>query len=364
MTEPLSDVEARVVSGELWREFCDLLAQAGEVVTGPGRPDDVLDRTEGFRMLTRLLRGALETYLEHADPSHPNLVCTCHETIKVVAENPDNLYLGASIDGRREYRIWGTRGDARWISFNTFAGGGFGAGGPGTGTTLHEDQIDFAPDGSFEVVLSEREHPGTWLPIVADTKSVTIRQTFARKGIDQPADLHIEVIGSDGAPPAPLRAEKLTRALLTAGHYVRAVSGMGASWAERASSAPNEWVDQETETMAFKDPQITYHQAYFSISPDEALVVEFTPPPCDYWMIALHNFWMETLDYTNHTITLNNHTAQVEPDGSVRCVIAMRDPGMPNWLDSAGHRHGLVGVRWVGDDVPDVLPTSRVIQLD
>ena len=37
---------------------------------------------------------------------------------------------------------------------------------------------------------------------------------------------------------------------------------------------------------------------------------------------------------------------------------------MPNWLDTAGHQRGTVGVRWVGPDVVDVLPTTRVVKLD
>jgi hypothetical protein len=71
---------------------------------------------------------------------------------------------------------------------------------------------------------------------------------------------------------------------------------------------------------------------------------------------------METLDYVHHQSTLNCHSAKLEPDGSVRFVIADRDPGVPNWLDTAGHRHGTVGVRWVGPDVVDVLPTTRVVK--
>ena len=74
----------------------------------------------------------------------------------------------------------------------------------------------------------------------------------------------------------------------------------------------------------------------------EALVVEIDPPACEYWMIALHNHWMETLDYVHHQATLNCHTAQ---------------------LDTAGHHRGTVGVRWVGPDVIDVLPSTRVVKV-
>lgn len=87
------------------------------------------------------------------------------------------------------------------------------------------------------------------------------------------------------------------------------------------------------------------------------------PPECDYWMIALHNHWMETLDYVHHQATLNCHSAVLETDGSARFVVARRDPGVPNWLDTAGHSRGTVGVRSVGPDVVDVLPSTRVVAL-
>ena len=65
-------------------------------------------------------------------------------------------------------------------------------------------------------------------------------------------------------------------------------------------------------------------------------------------MFVLSNHWLETLDYTRHRITLNNHTAKLEPDGTVKLIVAARDPGHPNWLDTAGHARGTIGVRWVG----------------
>jgi hypothetical protein len=117
------------------------------------------------------------------------------------------------------------------------------------------------------------------------------------------------------------------------------------------------------ETDKFKDPQIKWHQAYFDLAEDEMLVVEVTPPECEYWMIALHNHWMETLDYVHHQSTLNCHSAELEPDGSARFVVAHHDPGVSNWLDTAGHHRGTVGVRWVGPNVQDVLPSTRVVKV-
>ncbi|MGI8662164.1 MAG: DUF1214 domain-containing protein [Acidimicrobiales bacterium] len=359
----MDEVTQKVVDGTAWREFCDLLADAGESILAAGNPDDPLDRTEGFRMLTRLLRGSLESHLEHKRPAYPELICTCHETIKIVGENPDNHYLGASLDGRFDYRIRGTRGEAKWISFNLFSGAGFGGGGPGTGATLHEEQMHIERDGSFEVIVSQREHPGNWLRSEPDTRSIAIRQTFLDKRRQEHAVMHIERIGADDSPPPPLTPEALYEALVIVGHYVKIVAGIGAQWAVRQAQWPNVFTDEAEDelTHKFKDPQIKWHQAYFDLADDEALVVEVTPPECDYWMIALHNHWMETLDYVNHQAALNCHSAQLGPDGSVRFVVAHRDPGVPNWLDTAGHKRGTVGVRWVGPNVVDILPATRVV---
>ena len=37
----------------------------------------------------------------------------------------------------------------------------------------------------------------------------------------------------------------------------------------------------------------------------------------------------------------------VDPDGRFRCVIAHRDPGVPNWLDACGHPEGMIQYRFV-----------------
>jgi len=360
---PMDEATQKVVDGTAWREFCGLLADAGGAILAEGNPADPLDRAEGFRMLTRLLRGALESKLEYGRATEPELICTCHETIKIVGENPDNHYLGASLDGRYDYRIRGTRGEAKWISFNLFSGAGFGGGGPGTGATLHEEQMHIGSDGTFEVIISQDEHPGNWLRSEADTRSLAVRQTFLDKRHQRHADMQIERVDGDGAPGDPLTTEELYLSLIYAGLYVKGVAEIGAQWATRQSQWPNVFTDEAelAETDKFKDPQIKWHQAYFDLADDEMLVIEMTPPACEYWMIALHNHWMETLDYVHHQTTLNCHSARLELDGSARFVVAHRDPGVPNWLDTAGHRRGTVGVRWVGPDVVDVLPSTRVV---
>ena len=80
INDTTDDAVSRLLSGEIWRSFCDDLKAAGDDVLRPG-VNDPLDVAEGFRMLTRLLRGTLEERLEWAFPANPSLISTCHETI-------------------------------------------------------------------------------------------------------------------------------------------------------------------------------------------------------------------------------------------------------------------------------------------
>ncbi len=98
----------------------------------------------------------------------------------------------------------------------------------------------------------------------------------------------------------------------------------------------------------------------WTLGPEEALLVEVTPPEGLYWSISLGNAWWETIDYGAHQSSLNGHQAIVDDDGTLRAVIAHDDPGVPNWLDTAGHSAGPVILRCVRTESAPV-PTTRVI---
>ena len=64
----MSNATDKVMDGSVWRDFCRALEAAGDVVLKADAAANPLDRAEGFRYLTRLLRIALEMNLEWADP--------------------------------------------------------------------------------------------------------------------------------------------------------------------------------------------------------------------------------------------------------------------------------------------------------
>ena len=361
------DIAARrVVRGEAWDEFCDTLKAAGAALTFPGAPQDPFNQAEGYRYLSRIARAGLLAFVEHADARAPVLHRVVDEVTKLGADNPDNFYQTAALDGRYEYRITGRRNTIAYLSFGTQSGTyGEGGGLPPTGH-IDSDRIEMDADGNFELVLSARPQPENWLPMTPATGTLVVRQTFLDRESERPAELRIERIDcpEHERRPAPLTPRQLDEGLSKAGALVAGAPLLFAKWARDFQTHSNAlpMFDPEVSLAAGGDPNITYYHSHWAIAEDEALVIEVMPPECEYWNFQLNNYWMESLDYRHHRIHTNKHLAHREDDNSVRLIVAHEDPGRPNWLETAGHLSGTMCFRWVrAKEKPQ--PRTRLVTL-
>jgi hypothetical protein len=357
------DAVERIMSGRSWEEFCDTLKSAGQTILAEGQPANELDRSEGFRYLSRLTRAALESFVEYADPLAPVLHRPVHETAKIGADNPDNYYQTAALRGDCEYRISGSRGTIHYLDFATQSGGVASSGDSVQGGHLDAADLAIEPDGTFELHISCEPREGNWLRMTPDTTSLIVRQTYLDRDAETPADLRIERVGGN-AKPAPLSAAALDAGLARAAGLVVSCAALFSGWAAGFQKHTNQLpkFDDAISMGAGGDPNICYYHSYWQLAPEEALVIEATPPPCEFWNFQLDNHWMESLDYRHHRIHVNKHTARYRDDGSVRIVVAHRDPGVENWIDTAGHSQGTMCFRWIrAEHHPQ--PQTRVVKL-
>jgi hypothetical protein len=65
-----------------------------------------------------------------------------------------------------------------------------------------------------------------------------------------------------------------------------------------------------------------------------------------YFGFQLANLWGESVDYTYRFGSLNGQQCEVDDDGVTRIVVAHRDPGVPNWIDTSGLPEGFLTPRW------------------
>ena len=103
-----------------------------------------------------------------------------------------------------------------------------------------------------------------------------------------------------------------------------------------------------------------YAGGVFEIEEGEALIIENSIPIApNYIGFQIGNLWGESIEYGNQVGSLNGAQTEVDADGVIRLVIAHEDPGVPNWLDTTGHREGFLTPRWAYSEQPppDQWPT-------
>ena len=352
-----------VLNGEAWRNFCAELASIGDLVLDPSNPANPIDRAEGFRYLTRLLRLGLEQHVEARDPSFPFFYQLSHTTAKIGADNPDNVYWNARISGQYEYRITVKRGTMAYFSIlaNAFRYQEDGTN-VATGKLIDSD-IEWGPDGVAELIASCTPQPKNWLRLEPDANMIIVRQSYLDRANEKPGEFKIERIGGP-ATPAPLDPAALGAGLRETAAFVRGIAATFIDWSKLFQQHPNQFpdIDQQMFQRGGGATDIYYAHTYWKLEPDEALIIEVTPPECYYWNFQLDNWWMESLDYRFLSVTLNKTTAKLEPDGRLIIVVAAEDPGFGNWIDTAGHTEGTGLLRWAGA-TEHPLPTTRVVKL-
>lgn len=359
-----ADARDRVVSGQVWDDFCDTLKRAGQLVLRPEAPISPLDRAEGFRYLSRLLRIGLEMHLEYADPDFPGFLAPSHETGKIGADNPDNLYLMARINGRNRYRIRGERGSVAYLTLGSQKGGYETNGRMEQTGFIDAAKMQIDANGRFEIILStEAPASGNWLKIELESNAVIVRQTFVDRATEQAARLHIERLDAD-ARPRPLSPERLEAGLGNAVRFVEGTAKLFADWAQSYQPHTNQLpsADQALCQAVGGDPNIHYYHSHWALAGDEVLVIHVARiPECRLWNLQINNYWMESLDYRYHRICHNQSSATLDAGGGVTLVLAHEDTGHPNGLETAGHSTGTMCFRWVGAS-EHVQPTTRVVK--
>ena len=90
-----------------------------------------------------------------------------------------------------------------------------------------------------------------------------------------------------------------------------------------------------------------YYQGLFELQAGEVLLLESeVPERCLYWNVQLSDPLWNAVDWLNRQSSLNAGQARLDSDGRLRAVLALEDPGVPNWLDPGGFDNGSIMIRW------------------
>lgn len=196
-------------------------------------------------------------------------------------------------------------------------------------------------------------------------------QQSAQTDPDVTVNISIECL-DDVGPPAPLTDEVLAGRIREGIAWFRQVTvGQAipgtATAAPFASTTPNAvgtpWSFRNANIDAAGAVDVFYSSGRWNLAPDEALVMTGIMPKCRFANLVLWNVHMQTLEYRYRRSSINKSQIHYEPAGSYRIVIAATDPGVPNWLDTGGHRSGTMFWRFLLPVSDPVAPTCAVVQV-
>jgi hypothetical protein len=343
-----------LVSGRAWSHLLDKLGKASEVVLSDGSRN-ATDIAAGFRHLLVLLGTGLDQALRaEADPVLAVRPSGVDAVYKWGMDCPDCIYTGAPLRGGEAYRLWGNRGSARYVGLQSMAG-------MASSANVLLDELDLGPDGEVELILSEDSREGNWLPTAGNATQLVVRHFFYDWDTEVASSLSIERIGASKEKASRAAVDPraaIARQLIALGDFV--IGNLDFFLQFSRPESPNTFLPPLDGTAMGAAAENRPVIGSWELGPDEALLVEVSPPKGLYWSYSLGNPWWETIDYARHQSSLNGHQAKVDPDGTVRAVIAHQDPGVANWLDTAGHSAGPVILRCVRTETAPI-PTTRVI---
>lgn len=86
----------------------------------------------------------------------------------------------------------------------------------------------------------------------------------------------------------------------------------------------------------------------YQLASDEVIVVTTGSGDARYSGFQVIDPWMIAPDARRYQASLNRSQSAPSPDGSFTYIISPSDPGVANWLDTAGLHEGFGIIRWQG----------------
>ena len=230
-------------------------------------------------------------------------------------------------------------------------------------SSVQGTQLDQGPDGSIEIWVSPEpptpedapEPWSYWLQTQPEATHLFLRQYFGDWGREAPASLCVERLDLL-LPPPPLNQREFGQRLDLLGLWLTDGARCWSEWGRAlAQSKPG-------PIQAFLPPSNAtgltgqaYGMGGYACGPDDAVILELSPPTCSYWSVQLATWFWESAAVGSQQVSLNHTQAVADSDGIVRFVIAQSDPGVANWLDPAGYEQGTLAVRFLrADQLPEL----------
>jgi hypothetical protein len=308
-----------------------------------------------------------------SDGDYPVFLAQIGQVLNVGQPNADTSYRIARLTPGGSYRLRGQRGSLRMANISQSGAMPYESGPkparPGAVRRMHDiNALQVDELGRFDVLLSPTrpaDYEGDWWQLEPTTTRLLLRMVSADWSKERDPTISIERVDKPMTHTRRSAAdlEQRLRQLPTATAFIASLFIDHVAQL-RAQGFVNKLKVFDVAALGGLAGQFYYEGAY-EIRDDEALILEAqVPKQCVYRSMILTNDLYETTDWYNNQSSLNDAQAAPDSDGVLRIVVSAKDPGVPNWLDTAGYPTGVVQGRWFQCDTEPVPSVLKVAMAD
>ena len=324
--------------------FIESLVQSGEFVQSHKYYSSDREKAQAYiHILSSLISTIKQEVINDHDFPYFNNLSTFTKT---GMDNADQTYHQTFLDGSGTYRVWGTRGSSKTISFTTYL--------PDTlSKSLYVlDDLKYNQDGSFEIIIGGKNMDfDNWMPLENTSTRLLVRQTLSDWNNEVPGTIHIDRIDKEKGPYPKINTDIVAEDLI--------------NLANELLSNITRWPDYHLKRVEQIMPLNSISKprqvgqtgglsgrlmsvGHFNLKNDEVLIIKAWPTESSYQGIQLGNPWWQSLDYANRISSLTLDQSKVSSDGAIYYLLSKKDPGYHNWLDIEDFNRGVILMRYDG----------------
>ncbi|WP_205700948.1 DUF1214 domain-containing protein [Jeongeupia sp. USM3] len=269
-------------------------------------------------------------------------------------DNPDNIYRTIPVDGDSRYVIRGQRRGSgpSDVTFSLISNPNYQQ----SIAVLSGKDLVVAGDGSFTITVDSQPANGrvNHIRSTAEAKQLFVRNNLGDWAAETADALSVTRLD---APPRPVKSDADivadVRTNLNESTLAYAVGTLGLkTYANPVNTLPQPSSSATLGTLVTQASSF----GHFRLTDDEALLVTVNTGGAGYFVLPLTDPWTVSVEPDRRQVSLNHAQAVADADGGYTFVISPRDPGVHNWLDTAGLHEGTLMPRW--QNLPATPPAS------
>ena len=324
--------------------FIESLVKSGEFVQSHKYYSSDREKAQAYiHILSSLVSTIKQEVINDHDFPYFNNLSTFTKT---GMDNADQTYHQTFLDGSGTYRVWGTRGSSKTISFTTYL--------PDTlSKSLYVlDELKYNQDGSFEIIIGGKNmNFDNWMPLENTSTRLLVRQTLSDWNNEIPGTIHIDRIDKEKDPYPKINTDSVAEDLINLANEL--LSNI-TRWPDYHLKRVEQIMPLNSISMPRQVGQTgglsgrLMSVGHFDLKNDEVLIIKAWPTESTYQGIQLGNPWWQSLDYANRVSSFTLDQSKISSDGAIYYLLSKIDPGYHNWLDIEDFNRGVILMRYDG----------------